>query len=219
MQAKTNHDGPIEHALEMAVEKIAGLLDDRYFLSRRAIGLLLLQEDQEIKDLVKMNQPSVAEQIEKIIEEVKAHYAYPIEYEIALQRKEEVSDIVSKAVKVKEGKKGLGEWLSALMMNPFSGFPLLFLILYFGLYKFVGVFGAGTVVNYLEGTIYSNHLNPFLIKFFSAVIPWGILQDLIVGEYGLLTLGLRYAVALILPIVTFFLLCFQLLKIPAICRV
>ena len=61
-------------------------------------------------------------------------------------------------------------------MNPIAGFPLLFLILYFGLYKFVGVFGAGTVVGYIEETIYDSHLNPLLVKMVSFIIPWRILQ-------------------------------------------
>lgn len=212
MQFEKNHDGPIEHSLEMALEKMEGLLHDTYPLSRRALGLLLLQEDQEIKDMVKESQPMIMKQIEKIISGVKAHYAYPIEYEIALRRRDEVERIINRVVKLKEKTQGIAEKVSALMMNPIAGFPLLFLILYFGLYKFVGVFGAGTVVRYLEETIYDGYLNPLLVKIFSSFIPWRILQDLVVGEYGILTLGLRYAVALILPIVTFFFLVFSVIE-------
>ena len=143
---------------------------------------------------------------------MKAHYAYPIEYEIALRRRDEVERIINRVVKVKEKEQGIAEKISVLMMHPLTGFPLLFLILYFGLYKFVGVFGAGTVVGYIEETIYDSYLNPLLVKIFSSFIPWRILQDLMVGEYGILTLGLRYAVALILPIVTFFFLVFSVIE-------
>ncbi len=212
MQFEKNHDGPIEHSLEIALETIEGLLHDRYPLSRRAIGLLLLQEDHEIQELVKESQPTIIDHIEKIISGVKAHYAYPIEYEIALRRRDEVERIINRVVKVKEKAQGIAEKISVLMMHPLTGFPLLFLILYFGLYKFVGVFGAGTVVRYIEETIYDSYLNPLLVKIFSSFIPWRILQDLMVGEYGVLTLGLRYAVALILPIVTFFFLVFSVIE-------
>ena len=212
MQYEKNHDGPIEHSLEIALETIEGLLHDRYPLSPRAVGLLLLQEDQEIKDLVKESQPTIINQIETIVSGVKAHYTHPIEYEIALRRRDEVESIINRVVKVKEKGQGISEKVSALMMNPLSGFPLLFLILYFGLYKFVGVFGAGTVVGYIEETIYDGYLNPLLVKMFSSLIPWGILQDLFVGDYGILTLGLRYAVALILPIVTFFFIVFSVIE-------
>jgi ferrous iron transport protein B len=212
MQFDKNHDGPIEHSLEIALETIEGLLHDKYSLSRRALGLLLLQEDQEIKDMVKESQPTIIDHIEKIISGVKAHYAYPMEYEIALRRRDEAERIINRVVKIKEKKQGVAEKISALMMHPLTGFPLLFLILYFGLYKFVGVFGAGTVVGYIEETIYDSYLNPLLVKIFSSFIPWRILQDLMVGEYGILTLGLRYAVALILPIVTFFFLVFSVIE-------
>ena len=212
MQFEKNHDGPIEHSLEIALETIEELLHDRYPFSRRAVGLLLFQEDHEIQEMVKESQPAIMSHIEKIISGVKAHYSYPIEYEIALRRRDEVERIITRVVKVKEKTQGVTEKLSALMMNPIAGFPLLFLILYFGLYKFVGVFGAGTVVGYLEETIYDGYLNPVLVKIFSSLIHWRILQDLVVGEYGILTLGLRYAVALILPIVTVFFLFFSVIE-------
>jgi ferrous iron transport protein B len=44
------------------------------------------------------------------------------------------------------------------------------------------------------------------------LVPWRAIQELLVGEYGVWTLGVTYAVALILPIVTFFFLMFALLE-------
>ena len=39
----------------------------------------------------------------------------------------------------------------------------------------------------------------------NAAIPWELVRELFVGEYGIITLGLRYALGIILPIVaTFF---------------
>ncbi|MFH0811866.1 MAG: nucleoside recognition domain-containing protein [Pseudomonadota bacterium] len=209
---ETDHDGPIEHSLEIALEKIEKLLNGNYTLSKRAIGLLLLQEDQEIKELVKETQPDIISRIEKITESVKSCYTHPLEYEVALLRKEEVDRIINKVVKVKEERISFVEKLSRLMMNPIAGLPILFFILYFGLYKFVGNFGAGTVVNFIEGTIFDKHLNPFLVKVFSSLVPWRVLQDLLIGEYGVLTLGIRYTVALILPIVSFFLIFFSIIE-------
>jgi ferrous iron transport protein B len=98
------------------------------------------------------------------------------------------------------------------MMNPLTGFPILFVILYLGLYKFVGDFGAGTVVNFIEGTVFEKYLNPSLMKLVSSCIPWGAVRELLVGEYGVLTLGLRYAVALILPLVTLFFIVFSIIE-------
>jgi ferrous iron transport protein B len=97
-------------------------------------------------------------------------------------------------------------------MNPWTGTVILFLALYYGLYKFVGGFGAGTVVDFLESSIFEAYVNPWITGLFTAMIPWAVLRDLFVGEYGILTLGLRYAVAIILPIVGTFFLAFSIME-------
>ena len=96
-------------------------------------------------------------------------------------------------------------------MNPWIGFPVFFIII-FALYEFVGVFGAQTAVNFLEGTVFGNYINPAVNNWVSSIIPWKILQDLIANDYGIITLGLRYSVAIILPIVTTFFLAFSIIE-------
>lgn len=206
------YKGPVEYSIEIALERIEKLLKQDYNISKRSIGLLLLKEDQEIKKLVKDREPDVISQVEKITEEVKSNYVNPIEYQVALELREETNRIINKVVKLKEVSLGLRERLSRLTMNPITGLPILFFILYWGLYKFVGVFGAGTVVDFLEGTVFGEYINPFMIKIFTNIVPWRVLQDLFVGEYGLITLGFRYAVALILPILTFFFIVFSIIE-------
>jgi ferrous iron transport protein B len=44
------------------------------------------------------------------------------------------------------------------------------------------------------------------------VLPWAVVQDLLIGEYGIFTLGLRYAIAIILPIVATFFFAFALIE-------
>jgi ferrous iron transport protein B len=102
--------------------------------------------------------------------------------------------------------------LSNWMMNPWTGIPLLLLVLYLGLYQFVGGFGAGTLVDFLEGTLFEEYLNPWVIGLCEQYIPWYWLNELLVGEYGLFTLGVRYAVAIILPIVGTFFVAFAMIE-------
>ena len=90
--------------------------------------------------------------------------------------------------------------------------PLLVFILYFGLYKFVGGFGAGTLVDFFEKRLIEGYFNPLAIKLVKGIIPWEVIQELFVGEYGIITLGLRYAVGIILPIVATFFLFFSVLE-------
>ena len=102
--------------------------------------------------------------------------------------------------------------LDKLLLNPWTGFPILGLVIYFGLYQFVGVLGGGTLVNFLENTVFGHWINPLFEKVFAAIVPWDTFRSLFVGEYGMLTLGLRYATAIILPIVGTFFLAFSVLE-------
>jgi ferrous iron transport protein B len=88
-----------------------------------------------------------------------------------------------------------------------TGLPLLLVGLLL-MYEFVGVIGAGTFVDFLETTVFNNYLTPFL----QSLIPPGILFDFIIGKYGLVSMGLTYAVAIVLPIVTTFFIAFGLLE-------
>jgi len=206
------HKGPVELSIELAAEKVEALLSGDYYISRRAISLLLLQEDEEIIDIVKKTEPGIFSQIHQIISEVKARSVNPLSYELAVERQREARRIAQRAVKIHKERLPFSETLSRIMMNPITGLPILFLVLYWGLYKFVGVFGAGTVVDFLERVIFEERVNPFMRGVVLRAIPWGAIQDLLVGEYGVLTLGFRYTVALILPIVTFFFIAFSVIE-------
>lgn len=101
----------------------------------------------------------------------------------------------------------IGQWV----IHRFWAWPILLGVL-FVVYQFVGVFGAGTLVGLLENDLFGNYLNPAVTDFVQrhVSLPW--LADLLVGEYGLWTMGMTYALALILPIVTTFFIIFGLLE-------
>lgn len=101
----------------------------------------------------------------------------------------------------------IGQWV----IHRFWAWPILLGVLYV-VYQFVGVFGAGTLVGLLENDLFGNYLNPAVSDFVQrhVSLPW--LADLLVGEYGLWTMGMTYALALILPIVTTFFIIFGLLE-------
>lgn len=103
------------------------------------------------------------------------------------------------------------ERLSQLTLNPFTGGIVLALVLW-GLYEFVGVFGAQIAVSFLENVVFREYINPWVTQPVQTLLPWAFLQDLLIGEYGVITLGLRYAIAIILPIVTTFFLAFALIE-------
>ena len=210
---RVKYDDPLESSIEIELEKIQVLLQAEYFFSKRAIGLLLLQEDKEIQRFVKNKERERFDKIKEIVQETKKHYEHPLDYIITKRRQQE-SSAIYKDVTIfsKKDKVFFQERLSQMMMHPLTGIPILLLVLYFGFYKFVGEFGSGVLVDFLEGTVFQGYINPFLVKIFSAIIPWAVIQDLFVGEYGVLTLGIRYSIAIILPIVTIFFMVFAVIE-------
>jgi len=106
---------------------------------------------------------------------------------------------------------GLAAWISQLTTHPIWGWFVLAGVLY-ALYWFVGVLGAGVLVGYLEENLFGQVLNPAISQLVYRVIPIAWLAELIVGPYGLWTMGVTYALALILPIVTTFFLAFGVME-------
>ncbi len=199
--------------LESALTKIGDLLKGDYSVSKRTIGLLLLQGDAEIESRVREQEASGYTSIQGIVAETKANYNQPLSYIIALRRQQETKRILSTTVTAREKPDtGFAEKLSRAMMNPVTGIPILLIVLYFGLYQFVGVFGAQTLVDYIELIVFGEWINPWATNFVVGLIPFKILQDLFVGEYGIITLGLTYTFAIILPIVGTFFIVFSIIE-------
>lgn len=199
--------------IETALGKMAVLLKNDFGVSARAIGLLLLQGDRQVEKLVKERENSNYESIREIISQTESSYSQPLSYVIALRRQQETKRILSDVMTMKEkSRRAFAERLSRAMMNPVTGVPILLLVLYVGLYLFVGVFGAQTMVGFFENTLFGEWLNPKTTDFFTSIISNKIVQDLLVGEYGIITLGLTYAFALILPIVGTFFIAFSVIE-------
>lgn len=206
---KIGYDDP----LEIYLSRLESLLSYDYKISKRSVSLLLLQEDAEITASVKEKEGQRAAEILSIIQEAKAHYSQPLTYILSLRRQREASRISNAVTSIKEGHRPtLREYFSRILMDPLIGGPILLAVLYYGLYKFVGGFGAGVLVDFLENTVFDKYINPFMIKVVYSTIPFKLLQDLLVGEYGIITLGFRYAVAIILPIVATFFFAFAIVE-------
>ncbi len=202
-----------DNAIDSALASIGSLLKGDYGFSKRTIGLLLLQGDPQIERLIREQKTSDYNSIQKIVSQVRAEYNQPLSYIIALRRQQEVGRILSKTMTSRQRpSQSLGETLSRVMMSPITGLPILLAVLYLGLYQFVGSFGAGTLVDFIEGTVFEGWINPLVTKFAIRLIPLKVLQDLFVGEYGIITLGLSYAIAIILPIVGTFFIVFSIIE-------
>jgi len=153
----------------------------------------------------------------------------------------------------------LGFWA----MHPVRGLGILAVVL-FAVFWFVGLFGAGTLVDLLEVGVFQQRLSPLAIRLVDATLlfphehsvglvsqpvglpvtpvhevtvttlarevvtpiygltpatEWTLLSgvarfvhDFLVGEYGVITMALSYALGIVLPIVTTFFLVFSVLE-------
>ncbi len=96
-------------------------------------------------------------------------------------------------------------------MDPVYGIPILLGVLALA-YGFVGVFGAGFLVDFLQTSFFEGLLVPSLAALLDRFVPWALLRDFLVGPYGMISMGLSYAVAIVLPIVGTFFLGFGILE-------
>jgi len=205
-----------KETVESALKQIEEHIHADYQISKRMIALMLLQDDWEIHDLVKEKEGEEYEAIQSIIDNVKSNYSHSLSYVITISRQSQVNEILKDVISISEKRKtGFAEKLNRLMMNPLTGVPMLILAL-IAMYYSVGVFGAGFLVNWLEKTFFGNAesgwIIPVVTRFFERIIPWGVLQDLFVHDYGVITLGLRYAIAIVLPIVGIFFIVFSIIE-------
>ena len=199
--------------LERDISEVACMMQGEYILSNRALALLLLQQDEEITELARHREGDGYAPLAEKVREIAFDRRESFHLDLSLERKDMVRQIMNGVFAAPEKRVvTAAERLSNLAVRPLTGIPMLLIVLYFGLYQFVGVFGAGTVVDFLEKKFFVEMFNPWISVTVKSLIPWEIIQELFVGEYGIITLGIRYAVGIILPIVATFFVFFSFLE-------
>ncbi|GAB4440587.1 MAG: ferrous iron transport protein B [bacterium] len=201
--------------IEAAIKEVEKLLIGNYTVSKRTIASMLLQQDRGTTEkALSVEGKEVIEKIDDIRRRLLERIKIPIDYAMALKRQLEASSLINRirASKVIAEQNPFVSFLSGITMSPIWGYPILFLVLYLGLYKFVGNFGAGFLVDFIETEIFENFLLPGPVNFIEKHIPYDILKELLIRDYGIITLGIKYAIAIILPIVTTFFLFFSVLE-------
>ncbi|HET7009237.1 MAG TPA: ferrous iron transport protein B [Anaerolineales bacterium] len=179
----------------------------------RALALLWLSKDEAAENWLR--QRLDASQWRILVdgrEQLAELLGEPPAEAIQRARQAEVDRIAESVIREKPpAQRSFAQRLGGLAVHPVWGLTILGGVL-FALYEFVGVFGAQTLVGWLEGNLFGEIINPWLISWVSRIVPIRILADILVGPYGVWTMGLTYALALILPIVTTFFLAFGLME-------
>ncbi len=198
--------------IESYIEKISTLLVESG-ISRRSIAVMILAGDVSLKAWLKSNLSSEAiEKIEELRDECQSMFSVPLAQIINETRVKLVSKIISETVERLKTEKGkLFRTLEQMSMHPVWGIPVLLVVLFL-VYEFVGVFGAGTMVDFFEGVIFGRYLNPMFTKLIDTLLPVPFFKDMLVGQYGVITVALTYSIAIILPITATFFIAFSILE-------
>lgn len=189
-------------------QRAAAHLQSSYPLPAVVTARLFLEDDKEICALVRKRESHASQEALSRIKEQAGNRAA---YVLALQRRQAAQKLLAGVYT--EGREADGGSLAErLTLDPLGGFLLMVLVLYAGLYLFVGRFGAGTLVDLLEGALFSDMLLPYVVPQVKHYLPWPPLQELLAGEFGIITMGFRYAFGIILPIVGTFFFMFAVLE-------
>lgn len=180
---------------------------------RRALALMWLSGDESLRPWLEAHVGSQKiERLTAIRDQAASQMDQPLGYAINRARLAAADAILAEVFAVQPGRReSPAEVLGRLAMHPLWGVPILALVLFL-VYKFVGEFGAGTLVDFMETVVFGEHINPWATRLVEAVLPGSRLADFLVGEYGLITVALTYAIAIVLPIVGTFFLAFGLLE-------
>jgi ferrous iron transport protein B len=204
---------PVRHrvvydpAIEEAVGLMEPLLEERDG-DARAIALMILAGDA---DLAARHGAAHREEIAALVARTAERYPRPLNFVLTQQRLHAVDELVAAVVRHPATRQAhAGETLGRLALHPVWGVPVLIAVLVL-FYLFVGRLGAGVLVNWMERVFFGRVVNPFAIGL-AAHIPVPLARDLLVGEYGLITMALTYGIAIVMPIVLTFFIAFGLLE-------
>ncbi|HEY6098489.1 MAG TPA: ferrous iron transporter B [Anaeromyxobacter sp.] len=229
-RARTSHFRPRYDAhIEEAVAEVEPLMP-RGGIGRRGLAVMALVGDESLRSFLAghLAEPDLA-RIEQVRRRLASRYPESLRFVVARQRLQSM-DRLHDAVLSRPGgpstANGFARKLGAWSTHPLWGIPVLAAVLAVA-YEFVGVFGAKTAVDFLETKVFAGWIIPWADRLVRLAVPWegprtflvgppGVPYlehgGFLVGKYGLLSMGLSYGIAIVLPIVTTFFIAFSFLE-------
>jgi ferrous iron transport protein B len=198
--------------IEDYAAQMQDLLPPETPIGRRSLALMLLSGDHTLKPwLTATLEAAVVEEIEDLRARCRRELG-DVGTQISQTRARRAGELAASVTsRVTEQKGSLAATFGHASMHPVWGLPILLGVLYV-VYQFVGVLGADILVGLLEEVVFGEYLNPMFAYAVKTVVPTAFLRDMLVGEYGVITMALTYAIGIILPITTTFFIAFSILE-------
>jgi ferrous iron transport protein B len=232
-----SYPGPIENG----VAGVLAMLEQHApSIANRGVALAILAGDATLRPLLTSLCPApVLVQFDDLRAAVQRGLARPISVLISHCRVAAADALMAtlrKATVIRQD--GLRDRIGRVCMHSIQGIPILVGIL--GLaWLLVGKIGAGTLVDFMQKQVFEHWINPWAIRAIDALAPFphrhivhdGVMtatysghatgtaghiartfHDLLVGPYGVVTMAITYAIAIVLPVVITFFTFFGLLE-------
>ena len=199
-------------SIEQYLEMVKKLMQPNAEISR-AIGLLLLSEDQGCKTYISDNFGcGMLDQLLSLAAQHRQESTVSMEIYLVNLYHKEAARIASSVQIIESPSKNplihrFGDWCTQLS----TGIPIAMAVVTL-MYFFVGSFGATYLVDSINGMFFEGLIIPWVTKIVEP-IPSVFLRDMIIDpDFGVLPTGVFLALGLVLPVIFCFYIAFGILE-------
>jgi len=201
-------------AIETAILRMEGLLPEKTPIGKRALAVMLLCGDDSLAPWLAENATAARiREMNEVRNSLVEDSGEDIVFRVNRARLSWIDGLLAELGVESSVPSGriVAQALGRYSMDPVYGFPVLLAVLALA-YGFVGVFGAGYLVDLLQKSFFDGWVIPSVAWILDRFVPSAFLRDFLVGPYGMISMALSYAVAIVLPIVGTFFLGFGILE-------
>jgi ferrous iron transport protein B len=194
-----------------AINSIAALLAD-YDLQAEGLAYLLTLGAPRTADVLEglvdtERQAKILQYLPKQDPGKREQLGLQVSEQVLRQAEASVDQTVEEHPAVRAGwSEKLGVWTR----RPLTGVPIALIVLVLT-YGFVGWLGANVLVSLLEGKLFGRVFMPWFREIVET-IPVPFIQQLLVGQFGLVSVGIVLSIGIVLPVLATFFLAFAVLE-------
>ena len=201
--------------IETAILRMEGLLPTRTPIGKRALAIMLLCADDSLAPWLAENVSAARiremnDVRNRLIEESGEEIVFSVN-RARLSWIDQLLIELGVEASPPPSSRNVAQAFGRYAMDPVYGIPILLGVLVLA-YGFVGVFGAGYLVDLLQKSFFEGWVIPSVAAILDRFVPSAFLRDFLVGPYGMISMAISYAVAIVLPIVGTFFLGFGILE-------